>query len=149
MVNELETESLRNSGLADRERVLEVGVRTRNDVHGHELTHATSRGSACIGGRLHGSDITAHDRGHITGADLLPADERHFGGFDHRVGRFDHRDQSLGLHHSQRLTHAASLSTQSLRFLTASVMSAVSSPYVSRISPSLLARCNAEETSGT
>src|SRR5574338_40992 len=38
---------------------------------------------------------------------------------------------------------------QSLKFLTASAMSAVSSAYVSRISPSLLARCNALVTSGT
>ena len=52
MVNdEQETESLRSSGLADRERVLEVGVRTRNDVHGHELSDATGRSRTSIGRR--------------------------------------------------------------------------------------------------
>jgi hypothetical protein len=48
-------------------------------------------------------------RGHVAGADLLPADQRDLRGLDHGVGRLDHRDQTLGLDHPERLTHRDSL----------------------------------------
>ena len=92
-------------GLADRQRVFEVGVRTRDDVHRHELADAPRRRGAGVGRRLHRRDVAAHDRGHVAGADLLPADQRDLRRLDHRVGRLDHRDQALGFDHPERLTH--------------------------------------------
>ena len=101
----LATYGLADGGLADRQRVLEVGVRARDDVHRHQLADAARRGGAGVGGRLHGRDVAAHDGGDVAGADLLPADQRDLRGLDHGVGRLDHGDQPLGLDHSQRLSH--------------------------------------------
>ena len=154
-------------------------MRARDDVHRHELADARGRGGAGVGRRLHGRDVAAHDGRDVAGADLLPADQRDLGGLDHGVGRLDHGDQALGFDHSQRLSHSPSpissqrpasqlprssnaatpsswelevgspANYQSLRCLTASAIRAVSSPYVSRISPSLLAWRSASVTSGT
>src|SRR5688572_3210819 len=134
-------------GLADRQRVLEVRVRPRNDVYGDELPDAPRRGRAGVGRRLDRRDIAADDCRYVAGPDLLPADQRDLGGLDHRVGRLDHGNQPLGLDHSQRLTHR--ILNHSRSCFTASAMSAVNSPYVSRISPSLLARWSVAVTSGT
>src|SRR5438067_13722436 len=60
--------SLCDRGLADGKRVFEVGVRTRDDVHRHELAHAPRGGRACVRGGLHGGDVAAHDRRHVPGA---------------------------------------------------------------------------------
>ena len=92
-------------GFADRQHVLEVGVRARDDVDRDELADAARGGGAGVGRGFDGRDIAAHDGGHIAGADLFPADQRDLRGLDHGVGRFDHRDQPLRLDHSQRLTH--------------------------------------------
>ena len=84
-------------------------MRTRNDVHRHELADAARRGGAGVGRGLHGRDVAAHDGGHVAGADLLPADQRDLGGLDHGVGRLDHRDQPFGFDHPERLTHSGLL----------------------------------------
>src|SRR5512132_3239052 len=60
----------RRGRLADRQRVLEVGVRPRDDVHRNELTNAARRGGSGVGGGLHSSDIAAHDGGDVAGANL-------------------------------------------------------------------------------
>src|SRR6187399_1577412 len=60
-----------DSGLADRKRVLEVGVRPRDDVHRDQLADAAGGGSAGIGRGLHGGHVAAHDGGHVARADLL------------------------------------------------------------------------------
>ena len=92
--------------LADRQRVFEVRVRTRNDVHRDELADAARGGSARIGGGLHRGDIAAHDGGDVAGADLLPADQRNLRGLHHGVGRLNHRDEALGLDHPECFTHS-------------------------------------------
>ena len=126
-------------------------MRPRDDVHRDELADAARGRGARVGGRLDGRDVAAHDGGHIAGADLLPADQRDLRGLDHGVGRLDHRDQALGFDHPQRLTHhcllrrwrtayPATSTARYRRFLIASSMSAVSSRYVNRISPSSSAR---------
>src|SRR5688500_8504778 len=63
-------------GLSDRQRVFEIGVRTRDHVNGDEFTHATGGGGTGIGGSFDRGDVAAHDRGHVAGANLLPPDER-------------------------------------------------------------------------
>ena len=69
---------------------------------------AAGRRRAGIGRRLHRGDVAAHDGRHVPGAYLFPADQRHLRGFDHRVGRLDHRDETFRLDHAERLTHALS-----------------------------------------
>src|SRR6478672_3175280 len=154
--------------LADRQGVLKVGVGPRDDVHGHELTDAPRGCGTGVGGSLHRGHVAAHDRGHVTGTDLFPADQRDLGGLDHGVSRLNHGDQPLGLDHAQRLTHRSSQLTNGRiydstnfsvksrqsnpsirhfvnghtahrRLRTASAISCVSSAYVSRISPVSLA----------
>ena len=93
-------------------------MRARDDVHRHELADAPRRRGAGVGRGFHGRDVAAHDRGHVAGADLLPADQRDLGGLHHRVGRLDHRDQALGFDHPERLTHCCLL-TNRLQLLTA------------------------------
>jgi hypothetical protein len=78
-------------------------------VDRYQLADTARRGRPGIGRRLHGRDVTADNRRHIAGANLLPADQRHLRGLDHRVGRFDHRDEAFGLDHAERLTHGSCL----------------------------------------
>ena len=80
-------------------------MRPRNHVHRHELADPARGGGAGVGGRLHRGDVATHDGRHVARADLLPADQRHLGGLHHGVGRFDHRDQPLGLDHAECFTH--------------------------------------------
>ena len=89
----------------DRKDLVEVVVRPRDDVHADQLADASRRRRAGIGGRLHRSDVAAHDGRHQPGIDLLPADEHDVGGLDHRVGRFDHADQPARLDHAQRIAN--------------------------------------------
>src|SRR5262245_36492714 len=131
--------------LADGKRVLEIGVRTRNHVNRHELADAPRGGGAGIGCGLHGRDGAAGDGGHVPGANLIPADKRHFGGLHPGIRRFDHRDEPLGFDHPERFTHS------NLPYLisrTAASISAVSSRYVSRISPSASGTRRAPPPSG-
>src|SRR5207247_9139814 len=136
---------------ADRQRILEVRVRPRDDVDGDQLADAARGGGAGVGRGLHRGDVAAHDRGHIARADLFPAHEGHLGGLDHGIGRLAHRDAPFGLDHPERFTHLCSLLQASswkpyFNSLTAASMSADSSRYVSRISPSLPAESRASGT---
>src|SRR4051794_6337497 len=54
--------------LANRQCVLEVRVRTRDDVDRHELAHTARRGGAGVGRGLDGRDVTANNRGHVARA---------------------------------------------------------------------------------
>ena len=84
-------------------------------MYRHELADPARGGGAGVGGGLHRRDIAPHDGGDVTGADLLPTDKGDFRGLDHRVGRFDHRDQPLGFNHPERLTHSGLLQDDSRR----------------------------------
>src|ERR1700730_6807355 len=95
-----------DAGLADRQCVFEIRMRPRNHVHRHQLTHPAGRCRARVGCRLHGGHIAPDDRGHIPGADLFPSDQRHLGSLHHCIRRLDHRDESFGFDHAERLTHA-------------------------------------------
>ena len=75
-------------------------MRARDDVDGHQLADAARRRGAGIGRGLDRRDVAAHDGGHVAGADFFPADQRDLRRLDHRVGRFDHRDQTLGFDHA-------------------------------------------------
>jgi hypothetical protein len=88
---------------------IQVRVRARDDVDGHELADAAGGGGAGVRSRLHGRHIAAHDGSHVAGADLLPADQRDLRRLDHGVGGFDHRDQSFCFDHPERLTHLSLL----------------------------------------
>src|SRR6476646_1446953 len=50
--------------LADREHVLEIRVRTRDDVHRDQLADATRGGGTRVRCGLDGRDIAADDGGH-------------------------------------------------------------------------------------
>src|SRR5215471_16463771 len=76
-------------------------MRTRNDVNADEFSDAARRGSSRICSRLDRGNIAADDCGHQTGADLFVTDQSNVGGFDHRICRLDHRNQTLGLNHSK------------------------------------------------
>jgi hypothetical protein len=95
-----------HAGLADLQRVFEIGMRARDDVYRHELADPAGSGSSGIRRSLDGGDVAADDRGDVPGADLLPTDKGHFGGLDHRICRLDHGDESFGFDHAERLTHA-------------------------------------------
>src|SRR5262245_43248026 len=66
-------------GLADRQHVLEGGVRPRDDMDGDDFADARRGGLAGFGRGPDGGDVTAHDRGHVPAADLLVADEADLG----------------------------------------------------------------------
>ena len=87
---------------ADREDVLEIVGRARNDVDADEFADAPGGRGAGVGGGFDGGDVATDDRRHQSGVDFLPADEHHVGGLDHRVGGFDHADQSARFHHAER-----------------------------------------------
>src|SRR5439155_5498002 len=88
---------------AYRENLIEVVGRPRNDVHANELADAAGGGRACVGGRFHRTDIAAYDCRHESGVDFLPADEGDIRGLHHRVGGFNHADETARLHHAERV----------------------------------------------
>ena len=65
-----------------------------------EAADATRGGGAGIGCGLHRTDITTHDRGDQSGIDLLPTDKHDVRSLDHRVGGFNHADQSARFDHA-------------------------------------------------
>src|SRR5688500_1089394 len=72
-----------------RQDRLDVRVRARNHMDGHELADALGCCRAGIGGGLHRTDVAAHHDGHVPAADLLLPDQPDVGGLDHRVRCFD------------------------------------------------------------
>ena len=65
----------------------------------NELTHAASGSSAGVGSCFHGADIASNNSRDETGIDFLPANEYDIRGLHHRIGGFDHADQSACLYH--------------------------------------------------
>ena len=100
--------------LPDRQRVLEVRVRARDHVDRHQLAHPLRRRRTGVGRRLHRRDVAADDGRHVPGADLLLADELTLAAFT-IASAADHRDQTLGLDHSECLTHLNCLILRGLR----------------------------------
>ena len=78
----------------DRKDPLHVVRRARDDVHADQLSDAPSGCGSSVGRRLYRADIAADDGGDEPGIDFLPADEHDVGRLQHRVGRFDHPDES-------------------------------------------------------
>src|SRR6266480_1105599 len=56
---------LGGSGFADRQCILEVRVRPRDDVYGDELAYAACRRGARVGRGFDGRDVASHDGGDI------------------------------------------------------------------------------------
>src|SRR5438105_11221267 len=84
-------------------------MRTRDDMNAHELADSTRSGRARVSRRFHCSHVTAHDRRYQPRADLLVADQGHISSLHHRIGSFDHRNQSLSLDHSKSFHTISSL----------------------------------------
>jgi hypothetical protein len=76
-------------------------------VDAHELADAASGGGAGIGGRLHGSDVAAHDGRHQARIHFLPAHEDDVRRLHHRVCRLDHADKAARLDHAERVADVA------------------------------------------
>jgi hypothetical protein len=72
-------------------------------VHRDQLAHGARGLRAGLGGRLDRAHVTGHDHGDQPVADLLPPDDRHVGGFDHRVGGSQRRHVALRLDHPERV----------------------------------------------
>src|SRR6266545_3951026 len=83
---------------------LGVGVRSRDDMDRDDLAHALGGGGAGVGGGFHRTHIASHHHGDETRADLLHADQRDVGGFDHGVGGLDDCHQPFGLDQAQSFT---------------------------------------------
>ena len=64
----------------------------------------TRRAAACasVGRGLDRRDVTPDNRRHEPGIDLLPADKRHIGRLDHRVGGLNHPHEAAGFDESER-----------------------------------------------
>src|SRR5689334_13706762 len=87
--------------VSNRQGFVDAAVRARDDVDADELADAAGGGGACVCSSFDRRDITADNRRHESGADLLVADQRDVRGLDHRVRRLDHRHQTLRLNHSE------------------------------------------------
>jgi len=57
-----------------RQNLLDMLVRARDYVHGHEFTHATRGCCSSIGGSFHGAYIAANHYGNVARADVFLAD---------------------------------------------------------------------------
>ena len=66
---------------------------------------AAGRSAARFHSGLHRADVAANHHRHQTAAHVNLADEMHVRRLDHRVGRLDRTDQTLGFNHTQRFHH--------------------------------------------
>ena len=82
-------------------------MRPRDHVDRDDLADALCRALARFGRRLDGRDIAAHHRGDVPATGLLVADELDLGRLDHRVGGFDHADETFDFDHSKRVSHSS------------------------------------------
>src|SRR5215472_12514343 len=88
----------RNAGIDFR-------VRARDDVRTHDFADSATGRRAGVNCRFNRAHLTADNRSHQSGVNLLPADQRHVGSFHGRVGSFNHRYQSAAFNHSQGFLH--------------------------------------------
>ena len=77
-------------GVVERQHVVHIRVRARDDVDGDHFAHAAGGEAASIRRGLDGGDVATDDRRDVTPAGLLEADEFNLGGFDHCVRAFHH-----------------------------------------------------------
>ena len=78
-------------------------------MHRHEFADAASGRGPGVGRSLDGSNVPPDDRRHIARPDFLPTHQSHLGSLDHGIRGLDHRNETFGLHQSQRVTHVRSL----------------------------------------
>src|SRR5262245_23149469 len=64
---------------AQRQRGIDVDMRTRNDVHGNDFANSFRRALCGFGGGLDRGDIAPHHRRHVATAGLFVADELDLG----------------------------------------------------------------------
>jgi len=76
-------------------------------VNAHQLADAARGGGSGVGSGLDGANVSADDRRHEPGIDLLPADEDDIRGFHHRIGRLDHADEPARLDHPEGIANLA------------------------------------------
>src|SRR5579871_2284647 len=91
---------VRGLGFADGQHVFQALVGPRDYVDGNQLAYTAGGGGAGIGGGPHGGHIATYQGGHVAGADLLPAHERHLRGLYHSIGGFNYGYQAACLDHS-------------------------------------------------
>src|SRR5262249_61753257 len=65
---------------AFRKDAFDLGVWPRDHVNRYELADATRGGGAGVRRGLYRANVAAHHHGHVTGADVFLADERHVRG---------------------------------------------------------------------
>ncbi len=85
----------------ERQDAAQIFVRPRNDLHADDFADAAGRGGAGVDGGLDRGHVADHQGRDQAAADLLPADQRHVGGFEHGVAGFDQRHQPLGFDHAK------------------------------------------------
>src|SRR5215468_1683630 len=84
----------RGLGAPDRQRVLELRVRARDDVHRNHLADLCRCSGAGFRGGAHRGDVTAHHGGDVAAADLLVVNQRHARRLHHRIRGLDHGDET-------------------------------------------------------
>src|SRR5262245_19136192 len=90
-------------GAADRQLLVELRMRARDDVHGYQLADLVGGGSAGFDRGLDRRDVAAHHRGHEAAAGFLVAHQPDIGGLDHRVARLDQGDEAARLDQPESL----------------------------------------------
>jgi hypothetical protein len=70
-------------------------------VNAYQFTDTAGCRRSGVCSSLNSADITSHKYGHVTGTNVLLADQLHIRGFHHCVGRFDGTDKTLGLDHTK------------------------------------------------
>src|SRR5689334_7828657 len=88
--------------LGEGEHAAEVLVRARDHLDADDLADPAGGRGAGVDGRLDRGHVTGHEGRHQAAADLLPADEVHVRGLDHRVAGFHHRHETFRLDHAER-----------------------------------------------
>src|SRR6185437_14133433 len=94
-------------------RLLQHAVHERivgpwNHVRRNQLAHHLGRCRARIHRGAHAAYIAAHDRRHVSPADLHGFHQFHTGGFHHGVAGLNQSDEALGFNQSDCLTHCIS-----------------------------------------
>src|SRR5262245_21467974 len=72
-------------------------------MHPHQFADAPCGSGAGVGGGFEGSNVAADERRNEALIDLLPADENHVCGLEHRIRGLNHPDQATSLDHAERV----------------------------------------------
>src|SRR5580765_5693969 len=84
----------RGLGAPDRQRVLELTVRARDDVHRDHLADLRCRSGPGLGRGANGGDVAAHHGGHVAATDLFIVNQGHACRLHHGIRRLDHGDEA-------------------------------------------------------